>query len=181
MSTASTCQAIRICINAVAARMFDASDDLCTEVMASCQAAGGGGGIVSGLDEHGRAFATMTLDELTGGGGGRADADGADTSGYTTSPGAACARTSRSTRATCRCSTSSAVSWPTAAGRATIAAASARGTSCAPHHAGSRVQVLSFGQGLQHPAAIGVAGGEPGGSSGFALLPPRTSSPSSAT
>ena len=30
--------------------------------------------------------------------------------------------------------------------------------------------MLSFGQGLQHPAAIGVAGGEPGSQSGFALL-----------
>jgi N-methylhydantoinase B len=30
--------------------------------------------------------------------------------------------------------------------------------------------VLSFGQGLQHPAAIGIAGGEPGGQSGFAIL-----------
>jgi N-methylhydantoinase B len=39
-----------------------------------------------------------------------------------------------------------------------------------PHRAGSPVQVLSFGQGLQQPCAAGVAGGWPGGGSGFAVL-----------
>jgi N-methylhydantoinase B len=169
MSTAATCQAIRICINAVAARMFDASDELCGEVMASCQAAGGGGGIVSGVDEAGRPFATMTLDELTGGGGGRAWADGADSSGYTTSPGAACANVEVNEsylpllylrRAELADSGGPGVH------RGGVGALHLLRT----HHAGSRVQVLSFGQGLQHPAAIGVAGGEPGASSGFALL-----------
>ena len=41
----------------------------------------------------------------------------------------------------------------------------------APYGAQGPVSVLSFGQGLQHPAAIGVAGGEPGSQSGFAILP----------
>ena len=40
----------------------------------------------------------------------------------------------------------------------------------APYGAEGPVSVLSFGQGLQHPAAIGVAGGEPGTQSGFAIL-----------
>ena len=98
MSTAATCQAIRL-HQRVRRAVLDAVEPLADHVMASCQAAGGGGGIVSGLDSNGRPFATMTLDELTGGGGGRSFADGADSSGYTTSPGH-CARTSRSTRVT---------------------------------------------------------------------------------
>jgi N-methylhydantoinase B len=36
------------------------------------------------------------------------------------------------------------------------------------------ISVLSFGQGLQHPAAVGVAGGMPGSQSGFAILPAAT-------
>jgi N-methylhydantoinase B len=169
MSTASTCQAIRICINAVAARLFDASDELATDVMASCQAAGGGGGIVSGIDDEGRPFAAMTLDELTGGGGARSTVDGADSSGYTTSPGASCANVEVNESYL-----------PLLYLRREELADSGgpgrhRGGVGArhvlrPHHAASRVQVLSFGQGLQHPAAIGVAGGEPGGASAFALL-----------
>jgi N-methylhydantoinase B len=170
MSTAATCQAIRICINAVAARMFDASDELCGDVMASCQAAGGGGGIVSGIDETGRAFATMTLDELTGGGGGRAHADGADTSGYTTSPGASCANVE----------VNESYLPLLYLQRQELADSGGPGRHrggvgaqhvLRPHHAGAPVHVLSFGQGLQHPAAIGVAGGEPGAASAFALLP----------
>ena len=41
----------------------------------------------------------------------------------------------------------------------------------APYGARGPVSVLSFGQGLQHPTAIGVAGGEPGSQSGFAIFP----------
>jgi N-methylhydantoinase B len=169
MSTAATCQAIRICINAVAARMFDAGDALCDTVMASCQAAGGGGGIVSGVDEEGRAFATMTLDELTGGGGARAFADGADSSGYTTSPGASCANVEVNESylpLLYLCREELADSGGPGMHRGGVGARHV----LRPHHAASRVQVLSFGQGLQHPAAVGVAGGEPGASSGFALL-----------
>lgn len=169
MSTAATCQAIRICINACAARMLDADDELSMHVMGSCQAAGGGGGIVSGLDGDGRPFATMTLDELTGGGGGRAHADGADSSGYTTSPGASCANVE----------VNESYLPLLYLQRQELADSGGPGRHrggvgarhlIRPHGTPHPVRVLSFGQGLQHPAAIGVAGGEPGATSGFALL-----------
>ncbi|HEX7095642.1 MAG TPA: hydantoinase B/oxoprolinase family protein, partial [Acidimicrobiales bacterium] len=178
MSTAATAQAIRICINACAARMFDASDELDEHVMASCQAAGGGGGIVSGIDGDGRPFATMTLDELTGGGGGRSHADGADSSGYTTSPGAACANVE----------VNESYLPLLYLRRQELADSGGPGKHrggvgslhvLRPHGTSEPVRVLSFGQGLLHPAAVGVVGGEPGCTSGFALLreggaPPRS-------
>ena len=170
MSTAATCQAIRICINACASRMLDAVEGLAGHVMASCQAAGGGGGIVSGLDGEGRSFATMTLDELTGGGGGRSFADGADSSGYTTSPGASCANVEVNESylpMLYLLRRELADSGGPGRQRGGVGSINV----LRPHGAGSPIRVLSFGQGLQHPAAIGVSGGEPGGSSGFALLP----------
>ena len=59
--------------------------------MAGCQFAGGGGGVISGRTRDGAAFGTITLDELSGGGGARSFADGADQLGFTTSPGGLCA------------------------------------------------------------------------------------------
>jgi N-methylhydantoinase B len=40
----------------------------------------------------------------------------------------------------------------------------------APHGTDQEINVLSFGQGLQHPCAVGAAGGEPGRQSAFAIL-----------
>ncbi len=40
----------------------------------------------------------------------------------------------------------------------------------APHGTDHPINVLSFGQGLQHPCAVGTGGGEPGGQSAFAIL-----------
>ena len=91
MSTSSSGQAIRICINACVARMLDTSEELSRLIMASCQSAGGGACTISGVDDHGRSFATMTTDDISGGGGARFASDGADSSGFTTSPGAAIA------------------------------------------------------------------------------------------
>ena len=81
MSTAAAGQAIRACVNACVARLLDASDDGERLLMAGCQFAGGGGGVISGRTRDGSAFGTITLDELSGGGGARSFADGADTSG----------------------------------------------------------------------------------------------------
>lgn len=169
MSTASSGQAVRACVNACIARMLDASDAHAGWVMAGCQFAGGGGGVISGVDRSGDVFGTMTLDEISGGGGGRAFADGADTSGFTTSPGGACANVEVNEAA-----------YPLLyLRRAEVADSGGPGrwrggvgleTHVTPHRTSRPINVLSFGQGLQHPQAPGVVGGEPGGQSGFAIM-----------
>ena len=60
-------------------------------LMASCQSAGAGACTFSGHRRRRRPFATMTLDDIPAVAGRPAIADGADSSGFTTSPGAACA------------------------------------------------------------------------------------------
>ncbi len=170
MSTAATCQAIRICVNACASRMLDGADDeLRALAMASCQAAGGGGGIVSGTDGAGRPFATMTLDELTGGGGARSFADGANSSGYTTSPGAASANVEVN-ESYLPLLYLRRIELVDSGGPGRYRGGVGSEHVLRAHGTTHPVSVLSFGQGLQHPAAIGVAGGEPGAASGFALL-----------
>src|SRR6185437_8255030 len=91
MSTSSTGQAVRVCVNACVARLLESSEALAPLVMASCQFAGAGACVISGVDDTGRVFATMTTDDISGGGGARVGLDGADSSGFTTSPGAAIA------------------------------------------------------------------------------------------
>lgn len=91
MSTGSTVHAIRACVNACAARMIQGAPELLADSMAACQSAGAGGGVLSGSRADGTTFASMTFDEMTGGGGARGTADGLDTGGFTTSPGAVCA------------------------------------------------------------------------------------------
>jgi N-methylhydantoinase B len=170
MSTSSTGQAVRVCVNACVARLLEGSDELSPLLMASCQSAGAGACTISGIDEGGRPFATMTLDDISGGGGARADADGADSSGFTTSPGAAIANVEVNEsylpiRYLLR--RELADSGGPGAFRGGVGTVQV----LAPYGAQGPVSVLSFGQGLQHPAAIGVAGGEPGSQSGFAILP----------
>jgi N-methylhydantoinase B len=170
MSTSSTGQAVRVCVNACVARLLEGSEELSPLLMASCQSAGAGACTISGIDEGGRPFATMTLDDISGGGGARADADGADSSGFTTSPGAAIANVEVNEsylpiRYLLR--RELADSGGPGAFRGGVGTVQV----LAPYGAQGPISVLSFGQGLQHPAAIGVAGGEPGGPSGFALLP----------
>lgn len=169
MSTAAAGQAIRACVNACTARLLDASDAGSALVMAGCQFAGGGGGVISGRARDGSVFGTMTLDELSGGGGARTFADGADTSAFTTSPGGLCANVevneaylpllylARRERA----DSGGPGRWRGGVGLETWAT---------PHLTGAPIAILSFGQGLQHPQAPGVVGGEPGGQSGFAIV-----------
>jgi N-methylhydantoinase B len=169
MSTSSTGQAVRVCVNACVARLLEGSDELSPLLMASCQSAGAGACTISGTDGDGRPFATMTLDDISGGGGARADADGTDSSGFTTSPGAAIANVEVNEsylpiRYLLR--RELADSGGPGAFRGGVGTVQV----LAPYGAQGPVSVLSFGQGLQHPAAIGVAGGEPGGQSGFAIL-----------
>jgi N-methylhydantoinase B len=170
MSTAATCQAIRVCVNACAARMLEASGDLAHLVMASCQAAGGGGGTVHGVRPDGTPYATMTLDEISGGGGARWDGDGADSSGYTTSPGASCANVE----------VNEAYLPLLYERRAELTDTGGPGRhrggvgtlhAITPHGDGATLTMMSFGQGLQHPLATGVCGGEFGGQSVVAVVP----------
>jgi len=170
MSTSSTGQAVRVCVNACVARLLEGSDELSPLLMASCQSAGAGACTISGIDGTGRPFATMTLDDISGGGGARADCDGADSSGFTTSPGAAIANVEVNEsylpiRYLLRRELAD------SGGPGTFRGGVGTVQVLAPYGAQGPVSVLSFGQGLQHPAAIGVAGGEPGSQSGFALLP----------
>jgi N-methylhydantoinase B len=170
MSTSATGQAIRVCVNACVARMLETSDELAPLVMASCQFAGAGACAVSGTTERGGVFATMTTDDISGGGGARSGRDGADSSGFTTSPGAAVANVEvnesylplRYLQRRELADTGGAGRWRGGVGTA---------QAVVPHRAGSPVSVLSFGQGLLQPCAVGVAGGWPGAGSGFALLP----------
>ena len=174
MSTAAAGQAIRACVNACAVRLLDASDDGASLAMAGCQFAGGGGGVISGRTTDGAVFGTMTLDELSGGGGARSFADGADTSGFTTSPGGLCANVEvnesylplmylgRGERA----DSGGPGRWRGGVGLETHAT---------PHLTDWPISILSFGQGLQHPQAPGVVGGEPGGQSGFTIVADGTS------
>jgi N-methylhydantoinase B len=169
MSTSSTGQAVRVCVNACVARLLEGSDELSPLLMASCQSAGAGACTISGFDDAGHPFATMTLDDISGGGGARADADGADSSGFTTSPGAAIANVEVNESylpiryLLRRELVDSGGPGAFRGGVGTVQV-------LAPYGAQGPVSVLSFGQGLQHPAAIGVAGGEPGSQSGFAIL-----------
>src|SRR6266851_5356012 len=161
MSTSSSCQAIRVCVNVCLGRMLEGSPVLSAHAMASCCSSGGGGGVFAGITAAGEAFAAMTLDELTGGGGATGSHDGIGSSGTTTSPGAACADVE----------VNESYLPLLYLRRAEVADSGGPGrlrgglgglNIIRPHAAGGPVTVLSFAQGLQHPAASGLAGGEPG-------------------
>jgi N-methylhydantoinase B len=164
MSTASSCQAIRVCVNACLGRMLEGSPALSAHAMASCCSSGGGGGVFAGVTAGGEAFAAMTLDELTGGGGATGAHDGISSSGTTTSPGAACADVEvnesylpllylRRAEVT------------DSGGPGRFRGGLGGLNIIRPHGTAAPVTILSFAQGLQHPAAPGLAGGEPGGQS----------------
>lgn len=168
MSTSSSCQAIRVAVNACAARMTEADEALAEHTMASCCSSGGGGGVFAGVRVDGSGFAAMTLDELSGGGGASGVHDGVSSSGTTTSPGAACADVEvnesylplRYLRR---------AELPDSGGPGRFRGGLGGLNVIAPHGTDAPVTVLSFAQGLQHPAATGIAGGEPGRQSVYAI------------
>jgi N-methylhydantoinase B len=173
MSTSSSCQAIRIAVNACVARMTEADEALAEHTMASCCSSGAGGGVFAGTRADGTGFAAMTLDELTGGGGATGVRDGVNSSGTTTSPGAACADVEvnesylplRYLRR---------VQLPDSGGPGRFRGGLGGLNVIAPHGTDAPVAVLSFAQGLQHPAAVGLAGGEPGRQSVYAIAGTQT-------
>ena len=168
MATGSTVHAIRACVNACVARMLQGAPELVEHSMAACQSAGAGGGVLSGQRADGTPFASMTFDEMTGGGGARGTSDGLDTSGFTTSPGAVCANVE----------VNEAYLPVVYAARRELADSGGPGRfrggvgalhALAPHGAAGSLEVVSFGQGLLHPCATGIGGGGAGGGSLFAL------------
>jgi N-methylhydantoinase B len=169
MSVSAACQAIRVVVNLCLARMMDASDELAGHAMASCASAGAGGAVFAGLREDGEQFAAMTLDEVTGGGGATGAHDGVGTSGVSTSPGAAVANVEVNEsylplRYVLR------AELPDSGGPGMFRGGVGGVILVEPHGARGPVGLTSFGQGLQHPNAAGLSGGEPGGQSVFAVL-----------
>jgi N-methylhydantoinase B len=169
MSISAACQAIRVTVNLCLARMLDSSEELARYAMASCASSGGGGAVFAGLRADGEQFAAMTLDEVTGGGGASGGRDGAGTSGVTTSPGAAVANVEVNEsylplRYLLR------TELPDSGGPGTFRGGVGGLILITPHGARGPVALTSFGQGLQHPNAAGLSGGEPGGQSVFAVL-----------
>jgi N-methylhydantoinase B len=168
MSTASSCQAIRVAVNACVSRMLEADPVLAAQALASCCSSGGGGGVFAGTGADGEPFAAMTLDELTGGGGATGSHDGVSSSGTTTSPGAACADVEVNESYLPLLYLRRA-ELPDSGGPGRFRGGLGGLNVIAPHGADGDVRVLSFAQGLQHPAAAGLAGGEPGRQSVFAI------------
>jgi N-methylhydantoinase B len=169
MSISAACQAIRVAVNLCLARMMDGSDELSEHAMASCMSSGGGGAVFAGLREDGEQFAAMTLDEITGGGGASGGLDGVGTSGLTTSPGAAVANVEVNEsylplRYLLR------AELPDSGGPGMFRGGVGGVIVISPHGAPGPVTLTSFGQGLQHPNAAGLSGGEPGRQSVFAVL-----------
>jgi N-methylhydantoinase B len=170
MGISAACQAIRVTVNLCLARMMDGSEELAEHAMASCASSGAGGAVFAGLLGDGEQFAAMTLDEITGGGGATGAHDGVGTSGVTTSPGAAVANVEVNEsylplRYLLR------TELPDSGGPGMFRGGVGGVIVTEPRGALGPVALTSFGQGLQHPNAAGLSGGEPGGQSVFAVLP----------
>jgi len=168
MSTGTSAQAIRNVTTACIARLLDGSEALAPLAMASSQSTGAGGMSISGLDGNGRPFHTLFLDELSGGSGGSGTRDGTDVAGTATSPGALPSNVETNEAA-----------FPIlyllrgeladSAGPGRHRGGSGAIWSYRPHGTASAIALHSMAQGLQHPATLGILGGEPGSASGLAV------------
>ena len=169
MAVASTTQAVRISANACIAAMLDASELHAFRAMASTQGTGSGAAI-SGLDGGGRVFSTLLMLELAGGGGAYAGADGADSSGTLSSPGAQTSNIEVDEAyypVLYRSKRELADSGGPGARRGGVGTFYAYG----PHRTDAPYSLAPLSTGMQHPSAIGVAGGEPG-MQGAAMVAP---------
>ncbi|QOF69766.1 hydantoinase B/oxoprolinase family protein [Aminobacter sp. SR38] len=169
MSTGTSAQAIRNCVSGCLARLLDGSAAHAHMAMASSQSSGAGGMSISGHRRDGTPFTTLFLDELSGGGGATVHADGSDTSGTATSPGATPSNLE----------TNEAYYPVLYLTRRELADSGGPGMrrggvgamhAYRPHQTDRSIALLSMAQGLQHPATMGAAGGEPGLPSGFAIM-----------
>jgi N-methylhydantoinase B len=170
MSTGTSGQAVRNVVSACVARLLDASPESCRLAMAASQSTGAGGMSIAGRRADGRSFHTLFLDELTGGGGALFDRDGADASGTATSVGATPSNVETNEAAfpvlylTRR-------ELPDSGGPGRQRGGVGAIWSYRPHRTPATIALLSMAQGLQHPATLGLVGGEPGFASGFAVAP----------
>lgn len=169
MSTGTSAQAIRNCVSCCLARLLDGSAAHAHMAMASSQSSGAGGMSISGHRLDGSPFTTLFLDELSGGGGATSNADGSDTSGTATSPGATPSNIE----------TNEAYYPVLYLTRRELADSGGPGMrrggvgamhAYRPHQTRQSIALLSMAQGLQHPATMGAVGGEPGLPSGFAIM-----------
>jgi N-methylhydantoinase B len=160
MAVASSAQGLRVAVNACIAAMLDASEAHAGRAMASTQYAGSGTAI-SGLDGAGRTFSTLLMDELAGGGGAYSGADGEDSSGTLSSPGALTSNVEvnevyfpvlyRAKRET-----------PDSGGPGVRRGGVGTTYAYGPHRTAAPFSLAPIASGLQHPCAVGIAGGEPG-------------------
>lgn len=160
MAVASTTQAVRISANACIAAMLDASENHAFRTMASTQGTGSGAAM-SGLDGNGRVFSTLLMLELAGGGGAHRGGDGADSSGTLSSPGAQTSNIEVDEAyypVLYRAKRELVDSGGPGARRGGVGTFFAFG----PHRTDAPYSLAPLGGGMQHPSAIGVAGGEPG-------------------
>lgn len=168
MSTGTSAQAIRNVTTACIARLLDASEGTAGQAMASSQSTGAGGMSISGFDAQERPFHTLFLDELTGGSGASGGRDGADVAGTATSPGALPSNVETNEAAfpvlylARRELVDGAGPGRQRGGAGTI-------WSYRPHGTAHPIALSSMTQGLQHPATLGILGGEPGAASGIAV------------
>jgi len=170
MAVTYSSQGVRITVNGCIAAMLDASELHHHRAMASTQFPGSGAG-VSGLDEQGRVFATLFMDELAGGGGARVSADGENSSGTLSSPGAQTANietTEAYFPVLYRARRELADSGGPGRHRGGVGTLVAYG----PHRAQSPFSLAPIAAGLQHPCAIGISGGDPG-AQGASLVAPE--------
>ena len=168
MSTGTSCQSIRIVASACIGRLLDASPTYASKVMATSQSGGAGGMALTGFHGDGSTFSTLLLDEVTGGGGAKLEADGTDTSGVPSSPGAAPSNL-ETNEMYYPILYASRRELPDSGGpgrhRGGVSAIHAYRVHRTEHSIG----VMSMAQGLQHPCTLGIIGGEPGFPSGFAV------------
>lgn len=168
MSTGTSAQAIRNVTTACIARMLDASEEGARFAMASSQSTGAGGMSISGFDADERPFHTLFLDELTGGSGASGGSDGADVAGTATSPGAlpSNVETNEATFPVLYLARRELVD---GAGPGRQRGGAGTIWSYRPHGTAHPIALSSMTQGLQHPATLGILGGEPGAASGIAV------------
>ncbi|HXC41680.1 MAG TPA: hydantoinase B/oxoprolinase family protein, partial [Burkholderiales bacterium] len=169
MAVGSTSQAVRISVNACIAAMLDASENHAFRAMASTQGVGAGASI-SGLDGSGRMFSTLLMDELSGGGGAHAGADGEDSSGTLSSPGAQTSNAEMN-EAYYPVLYRAKRELPDSGGPGERRGGVGTFFAYGPHRTEAPYSLAPMGAGLQHPSAIGVTGGEPGVQGGSLVAP----------
>ena len=169
MGVTSAGQEVRTSVNMCIDRMLDASDEPehHAQIFASCSSSSATS-TISGTFADGRTFATMLLDGVTAGMGGRALADGLDTGGMLTAPAGLCANVEVSE-----------LNYPMrylwrreradSGGPGVHRGGVGADNAYTPHRAGDAFGATMFAHGTEPPTAAGVLGGEPGMQNAFGI------------